>query len=157
IQILPSGEELLQQPLKPYALRTQYMHFDASDASGWDECLPSVSACEAPTASGTVSIPDHGDFWQVSWKVNAQNANELAMSANGFSLPLRFSKTLRLDGSSLRIDYSVRNQSGQLVEYLWSAHPLFAVEPGDCIVLPKSITEVNVEGSAHNRLGRRGT
>ncbi|QNI31745.1 hypothetical protein H7849_22280 [Alloacidobacterium dinghuense] len=154
---IPTGEELLQQPLQPYALRTRYMSFDASDASGWDECLPSVAACEVPIASGTVQIPDHGDFWQVPWEISAQNGNELAMFADGFSLPLRFGKTLRLDEHQLHIFYEVRNLSDEPVEYVWSAHPLFAVEPGDRIVLPESISEVTVEGSAKNRLGEPGT
>ncbi len=157
IQILPSGEELLQQPLQPYAPRTPYMSFDASDASGWDECLPSVAACEVQTASGVARVPDHGDFWQVAWKVDSQSENELALSADGFSLPLRFSKTLRLEDHRLSVSYRVRNLARKPVEYVWSAHPLFAVEQGDRIVLPTSIKEVTVEGSAQNRLGGQGT
>jgi len=157
IQLLPSGEELLQQPLKPYAARTRYMSFEDSDASGWDECLPSVAACQVQTASGVVSIPDHGDFWQTPWNVIAQNGNELKMSADGFSLPLRFSKTLRLERNCLRVAYEVENLDKQPLEYVWSSHPLFAVEPGDRIVLPESVSEVIVEGSAQNRLGKRGT
>jgi galactose mutarotase-like enzyme len=39
------GRELLQAPLAPYGPRTQTMPFDAGDASGWDECLPSVATC----------------------------------------------------------------------------------------------------------------
>jgi galactose mutarotase-like enzyme len=157
IQILPGEEELLQQPLQPYALRTRYMNFDASDASGWDECLPSVAACDMQTASGIVSIPDHGDFWQVTWKASSGNGKKLAMSADGFSLPLRFSKILSLDRNRLHIAYTLRNLSSEAVEYVWSAHPLFVVEKGDRIVLPDSIREVTVEGSAQNRLGWRGT
>lgn len=156
IQIVSSGEELLQQPLRPYAPRVPYMTFDASDASGWDECLPSVAACEVRTVAGRASVPDHGDFWQVPWQMLSQSKTELEMSAEGFSLPLRFSKTLRLDGDRLHIAYRVRNLSSQPVEYVWSAHPLFAVEPGDRIVLPDSVREVTVEGSAGNRLGKQG-
>ncbi len=156
IQILPGNEELLQQPLKPYAARTHYLRFEDSDASGWDECLPSVAACEVQTVLGSAKIPDHGDFWQVSWQVTSQTENTLTISADAFSLPLQFTRTLRLDGNSLRIDYSVRNLSTAPVEYIWSAHPLFAVEPCDRILLPPSVTEVTVEGSAYNRLGSKG-
>lgn len=154
---IPSGAELLQQPLRPYAARAPFMSFDASDASGWDECLPSVAACEVSTASGTISVPDHGDFWQVAWEILSQSGTELEMSADGFSLPLRFRKTLQLEGDRLHIAYRVQNLSSKPVEYVWSAHPLFAVDPGDRIVLPDSIREVTVEGSARDRLGRRGT
>jgi galactose mutarotase-like enzyme len=157
IQLAPGGEELLQKPLRAYAPRAAFMSFDASDASGWDECLPSVAACEVQTASGAASIPDHGDFWQVAWRVVSQSGTELTLSADGFSLPLRFSKTLRLDGNRLGVSYSVRNLGSEPLEYVWSAHPLFVVEQGDRIVLPSSVQEVVVEGSALNRLGIHGT
>ncbi len=157
IQTKPDGEELLQQALQPYTQRTPYMSFDASDASGWDECLPSIAACEIETASGKVSIPDHGDFWQVAWKADFPGEKELELSADGFSLPLRFSKKLRLEGHRLHVAYSVRNLAKEPVEYVWSAHPLFVIEQGDRILLPASVKEVTVEGSARNRLGPSGT
>lgn len=157
IRIKPEDAELLQPPLRPYAPRTRYMNFDAGDASGWDECLPSVAGCEVETASGVVTIPDHGDFWQVEWTVEARSENELTLSAQGFSLPLNFRKKLRLEDQSLHIEYSVHNRSAESVEYLWSAHPGFAVEEGDRILLPASVREVTVEGSGQNRLGSQGT
>jgi hypothetical protein len=60
--------ELLQGPLAPYGPRTRTMNFDAGDASGWDECLPSVAACAVKTSVGTARIPDHGDLWRVEWQ-----------------------------------------------------------------------------------------
>ena len=66
--------ELLQEPLAPYAARTRAMSFDAGDASGWDECLPSVAACSVETDAGTASIPDHGDLWRVEWKDRGQGS-----------------------------------------------------------------------------------
>ena len=38
------------------------------DASGWDECLPSVAACTVKTAGCRLDIPDHGDLWRVAWE-----------------------------------------------------------------------------------------
>ncbi|HUX28607.1 MAG TPA: hypothetical protein VMV39_07455, partial [Terracidiphilus sp.] len=67
--------ELLQTPLAPLAPRTPTMPFDASDASGWDECLPSVAACTVETASGPAEIPDHGDLWRVAWNQTAGNGS----------------------------------------------------------------------------------
>ena len=62
------GRELLQTPLAPLAPRTRTMTFDAGDASGWDECLPSVGACTVSTQAGPAEIPDHGDLWRVEWQ-----------------------------------------------------------------------------------------
>src|SRR5579871_2729828 len=88
--ILHNGHELLQPPLAPIAPRNQTMSFDAGDASGWDECLPSVAACKVPFGRGTASIPDHGDLWRVAWLENNGNGNgdSIELRASCFSLPL---------------------------------------------------------------------
>src|SRR5215831_1151894 len=56
--------ELLQAPLAPITPRTPRMAFDEGDASGWDECLPSVAECVVETQAGPAEIPDHGDLWR---------------------------------------------------------------------------------------------
>ena len=152
---LPKGVELLQKPLASYADRTMEMAFEDGEASGFDECLPSVSACEIMTAAGKVSVPDHGDFWRLSWKYEQRNSGTW-LGATGVSVPVRFEKTLRLEGNELTIEYSVHNPGESPLEYVWSAHPLFAVDEGDRIVLPSSVRQVTVEGSGGNRLGSQG-
>jgi len=90
---------LLQAPLAVYAPRTLTMPFDASDASGWDECLPSVAGCTVKTANGLAAIPDHGDLWRVEWtEQKAMNAQEGTITLRGecFSLPLVLDRTLTL-------------------------------------------------------------
>lgn len=153
---LPKNVELMQQPLLPYASRTMTMGFEESDASGFDECLPSVAACEVETAAGRRAIPDHGEFWRLphTWERNGQ---QLRLSAKGESLPLRFDRVLRAEGNTLTIDYSVRNEGDFTVEYAWSAHPLFIADKGDRVVLPESVSEIRVEGSGGGRLGAKGT
>jgi galactose mutarotase-like enzyme len=152
-----NGIELLQQPLLPYALRSATMAFEESDASGFDECLPSVAACEIATPSVMASIPDHGEFWRLPCSVTLQTPQEIHLTATGSSLPLRFDRKLRLEPDSLRIEYRVENVGRDEIHYAWSAHPLFAVDPGDQILLPASVTHVKVEGSAHHHLGSPGT
>lgn len=156
IRTQPEQHELLQQPLRPYAERTATMAFDQGDASGWDECLPSVAQCEVQTPSGTITVPDHGDFWRVPVRAR-QQGNRVELESDGISLPLHFSRTLCLEGPCLSVEYRVRNTSDVRVPYAWSAHPLFAVEAGDRIVLPASAGEFVVEGSGHQRLGSAGS
>jgi galactose mutarotase-like enzyme len=157
-----NGIELLQQPLKPYAPRTLLTAFEDSDASGFDECLPSVSACEIGTVAGTIAIPDHGEFWRLPWTVESQTQTEVRLTAAGSVLPLRFTKALRVSSEpeigtdTLHINYQLENTGPAPLHYAWSAHPLFAVDPNDRILLPASVTEVRVEGSAHDRLGLNG-
>ncbi len=156
-QSLPSGQELLQQPLSPYAPRTRTMPFDEGEASGYDECIPSVADCEIKTSHGPVQIPDHGDFWRLPFETQLQDQNTVVLEAIGFSLPLRFRKTFQVSGDRLLLSYQLENIGSQPVPYLWSAHPGFAVDPGDRIVLPSSVKQVTVEWSAGGRLGSQGT
>lgn len=152
-----NGIELLQAPLRPYAPRTFAMGFEESDASGFDECLPSISACEIPGPSGAIQIPDHGEFWRLPCAVEERGLNEVRLTATSSALPLRFERTLKLEGETLRVDYRLENVGEGEVPYVWSAHPLFCVDAGDLIVLPSSVQQVHVEGSAHGRLGVKGS
>jgi galactose mutarotase-like enzyme len=156
LRFVPSNTELLQQPLAPYAPRTMNMGFEESDASGFDECFPSVAACNVNIEGATVVIPDHGDFWRLSWRCEKRN-DEIHLSATGISLPFQFDKVLRLRGPNLEITYTVTNIGKEHRPYIWSAHPLFAVDAGDRIVLPESVTTVKVESSVGERLGTAGS
>ena len=160
------GRELLQQPLGPIAPRTQTTGFDESDASGWDECLPSVAACEVEFAGAKVRVPDHGDLWRVQWELKDE-ATELrdgkipvTLVGKCFSLPLELERTIALsetaNGWRLSLDYRLTNVGDASAPWAWAAHPLFAVEPGDRIVLPESIRTLRLEGSGGGRLGKSG-
>lgn len=155
------GRELLQAPLLPYAERTRTMAFEASDASGWDECFPSVAACTVTTEAGALAIPDHGDLWRTAWQVTRADARSCSMRGQCFSLPLTLERTVALmetgEGWRLELAYRVSNEAklwgGLGTPWLWAAHPLFAVEAGDRIVLPASIDTLRLEGSGGGRLG----
>jgi galactose mutarotase-like enzyme len=151
--------ELLQKPLAALGPRTQTMSFDASDASGWDECLPSVSACAVNTPTGAAEIPDHGDLWRVAWQpASTQNGSSITLRGECFSLPLALQRLIELTetdrGWHLRLDYTLTNTGDFATPWAWAAHPLFAVEAGDTVVLPSSITTARIEGSGGGRLGQ---
>ncbi len=161
------NRELLQAPLAPLAPRTRSMPFDAADASGWDECLPSVAACTVATDSGQTEIPDHGDLWRIEWTNRDQGSGfskrasaPVTLIGQCFSLPLVLERTISLselpDHWHLRLDYKLTNTGKQPVPWSWSAHPLFAAESGDRIVLPDSIHSLRLEGSGGQRLGAGG-
>ncbi len=166
--ILIGDRELLQSPLRPYDTRTRNMSFDATDASGWDECLPSVAACRVMTANGPLSVPDHGDLWRVEWEPadiahsRKQGAEQSGVTLRGrcFSLPLSLERSIGLNetarGWILELHYTVKSESDHVVPWAWSAHPLFVVEAGDRIVLPAAVKSLRLEGSRENRLGANG-
>jgi galactose mutarotase-like enzyme len=154
-----AGRELLQAPLAPLAPRTRSLPFDASDASGWDECLPSVAACTVLTSEGPAQVPDHGDLWRVEWSV-VRSEPALTLRGVCFSLPLALERTLALtetaNGAQLRLDYTITNTGSHPAPWSWAAHSLFAIDPGDEIELPPSIHALRLEGSGGNRLGQAG-
>jgi galactose mutarotase-like enzyme len=149
--------ELLQAPLAPLAPRTQTMPFDAADASGWDECLPSVGECVVHTDSGPYTVPDHGDLWRVEWDVLSTNSNSVELQAQCFSLPLTLRRAIELTEDSagwhLRLQYELTNTGNHAAPWSWAAHPLFTAVEGDRIVLPDSIRSLRLEGSGGKRLG----
>lgn len=155
------GKELLQQPLAPIAERTRTMAFDECDASGWDECLPSVAACSVEYGGREVQIPDHGDVWRVPAENREQTAGNSAVTVwDCFSLPLRLERTVELREAlgdwRLRLFYKLTNNGVEPAPWSWAAHPLFAVDAGDCINLPDEVSTLRLEGSAGGRLGTRG-
>lgn len=156
------SHELLQGPLHPYAPRTHTMSFDEADASGWDECLPSVAQCSLETEAGPVTISDHGDLWRVPWQVLDHTFDSATLRARCFSLPLQLTRSLILSpltngpGWKLQLLYSLTNLGAYNVPFSWSAHPLFATLPGDRIALPPEIRSLRLEGSGANRLGLNG-
>jgi galactose mutarotase-like enzyme len=153
-----NNRELLQTPLAPLAQRTRTMPFEASDASGWDECLPSVAACTVETSAGPAGVPDHGDLWRVAWEpASSRGTRSLALRGKCFSLPLVLERTLDLsqiaDGWRLQLAYKLSNPGPHAVPWSWAAHPLLAVDAGDTIALPQSVTTLRIEGSGSGRLG----
>jgi galactose mutarotase-like enzyme len=162
--------ELLQAPLAPVAPRSRAMGFEESDASGWDECFPSVAGCRVQTDRGVAEIPDHGDLWRVKWEEQGSaigrqgftDGDHVSSTLVGrcFSVPLELERTLALTetnrGWLLKLQYKVRNTGQYPVPWSWAAHPLFVVEQGDRIVLPETIRRVRVEGSRGGRLGKYG-
>jgi galactose mutarotase-like enzyme len=156
--------ELLQAPLAPVSPRTKTMGFDQSDASGWDECLPSVAACTVKTAAGEAKIPDHGDLWIAEWERlgtrEQGNKGPVTLWTKCFSLPLEVERTVGLSETStgwrLDVSYKLKNVGKYEVPWSWAAHPLYVAAKGDRIVLPKSIHSLRIEGSGGKRLGNGG-
>ena len=154
------SHELLHPPLNPYGPRNRTMGFSEGDASGWDECLPSVAECSVTTKAGTMTVPDHGDLWRVPWQVLESTEDSITLRAQCFSLPLQLTRSLILSetvsGWKIRLLYSLINLADYAVPWAWTAHPLFACEEGDRIVLPSGVRSLRLEDSLGSRLGTRG-
>jgi galactose mutarotase-like enzyme len=142
-----TSTEWLLPPLRPHAEAKTTAGFEEWDGGGFDECLPTVAA--------TGTAPDHGEVWRHAWhEETAEGAVLLRTTALGGAVS--FERRAHLDGTSLVLDYAVENRSQTSQSLIYSAHPLLCVEQGDRILLPAEVSDVVVEGSASDRLGRRG-
>ncbi len=150
-----TGLEFLTQstrtgPLPPPSLDALFQH---GAAAGIEECLPTVGS--GPAQGGFV--PDHGDFWQLPWHVLDSTADHLQVSADGFSRTFRFTKDLTLHDGTLRVRYRIKNIGTAPQSFLYACHPLFAVSPGDRILLPREVGELVLNYSRNHRTGERGS
>lgn len=156
---LESGREYLLQPPEPervYRTRSYGDKFEDYETSGFDECVPTVAECTYPEAPFRDSrLPDHGDVWCLPSSVEIVG-EQVRLTSQLKSLPLRFTKMVELRNNIVRLDYEATNLSQSRVKFLWSAHPLLRVEPGAEIVLPKDVEQVEVGWSYAERLGKAG-
>ena len=142
-----SSTEWLLPPLRPHAEAKATGGFEEWDGGGFDECLPTVAA--------TDTAPDHGEVWRHAWQ-EAPAESAILLRTTALAGAVAFERRAHLDGASLVLDYAVENRSQTPQSLIYCPHPLLRVEQGDRILLPAEVRDVVVEGSAGNRLGRRG-
>lgn len=122
------------------------------DSGGFDECFPAVSEGIYPAGPWQgLEIPDHGELWTVGWDARACEGG-LHMRARTRVFPIGFERTASLMEGRLRLDYRVSNPTEHAFPFLWSSHPLLALEEGMRILLPEG-HGLEVYGS--ERLGDR--
>lgn len=135
---LRSGREWLWRHPRMAYKRVAYggSYIAEADTGGWDECFPTVAPCGYPSApwSGT-RLPDRGELWSQSAALDVTEAGgmiQVRTRWQGIALPYTFERaiTLMARSSSLRCAYAVTNHADAPLLFIWSAHPLLAIEPG---------------------------
>lgn len=119
--------------------------YGAHDFGGWDEVFPTVSPCEvAGTAWGDSTVTDHGELWRRSWTVvdestekNSDASLSLRCELSEFGVTFTRRLTLAADARRLTYDYTAENRASFPAPYIWAAHPLIAIRPGDIWSLPE--------------------
>jgi galactose mutarotase-like enzyme len=131
-------EWLAQPEGRGYAQRPLDADYARSDASGWDECFPSIAPGRHPASPWQdVPLPDHGELWQRPWS-NELIAGELVNRIEGARFPYCFERRLSVSGEVLTAAYRVDNLGDEAFPCLWSMHPLFAAGRETRLVLPPS-------------------
>jgi galactose mutarotase-like enzyme len=119
-------------------------YIENADTGGWDECFPTVAACEYPLDMPPgLALPDHGDLWSQAWTSHVQQREQridIVTVCSAIALPCDFSRSvsLRAGVASLDMHYAVRNTGAYDIAFIWSAHPLLRIEAGMMIEFPAS-------------------
>ncbi len=117
-------------------------YLSEADTGGWDECFPSVAPCAYPsTPWAGAAIQDHGELWsQLAALEIEEGADRVILRTRwqGVALPYTFERAVTLAPHSARVrfEYSATNTAEAPMPFIWSAHPLLAIEPGMQLLVP---------------------
>ncbi len=119
--------------------------FAHSPLIGADECLPTIAPCMWQGRE----LPDHGEVWSESWKVDAEAwANGILKTSVRLKIsPFEFERVIELREHEIRLDYRLTNLSRQAEAFLWAFHPLLNLQSDDQLELPGA-TRALLNGAA---------
>lgn len=113
-----------------------------ADRGGYDECLPTVTACTVQVpGAGSIALPEHGELWTQTAATERVAAPAGAAAAvtrwTGQRLPYAFRRTITVgaDGT-VRMDYALESRGAVPMPLLWSAHPVLPFPPDTRLDLP---------------------
>jgi galactose mutarotase-like enzyme len=139
------GREWLWQndkiPFAPPVDGASYV--ETADSGGYDECFPTVAACNLPghiKRYGGLALPDHGELWSQSAAVRVETHDggpRARTEWEGRRMAYRFAREIIVtpDGA-VTMNYEVTNGGSEKLPFLWSAHPLLPLTAETHIELP---------------------
>jgi galactose mutarotase-like enzyme len=144
-----SGREFFYQDRR--TLLEPEKGYSYHDISGWDECFPSVAACCGNLPDGAAyDYPDHGALWQRQWDARKEDGVltiNCELEEYGCSFTRRCSF---VNENTLLLDYRIENRGDRDIPYVYSAHPLLAVDASCRVVMPKEMSRAYNYVSAEN-------
>jgi galactose mutarotase-like enzyme len=145
-----------QIPLAPPLPGASYV--ETADSGGWDECFPTVGSCPLP-GRPEVMLPDHGELWSLPWECRVYDfagGTAFTGTARGKILPYDFHREVILNRHEpvVRFHYRLRHLGDAPFPWIWSAHPIFNVQPGTLLTLP-TVQQVRVD-AAIGRAEKKG-
>lgn len=138
----PSGREVLWAPpgLRALPPPTYGMTYADHPAVGIDECLPNIWA---DTFEGR-DLPDHGEAWTLPWEATTGH-DRIETAVMLRQSPFRFTRRIRfVHDTALRLDYALANTGSTPAPCLWALHPLMNWQQGMRIILPPSVSDVEI-------------
>lgn len=113
------------------------------DTSGCDDCIPTIDPCEVEFASGTLN--DHGETWYKEFDIIDKGENYVEGSTNLSSMPIKFTKKVKVSNNGIKIDYSAINKGDKRYGFMWSLHDLTKITEDSYLELPEPFSYINVQ------------
>ncbi|QUH29256.1 DUF5107 domain-containing protein [Vallitalea guaymasensis] len=148
-------ELLFQNKKDEYMKPDMYDDFSLYDASGFDDCFPSVDEGFADFGSEKIKYPDHGEIWSscfdyeiIGDRVKLKYASRL--------LPYTYEKSIGINENTILIDYKIKNTGSEVIDCFYTMHCLINCEKNIILKFPSETKEViNVLESSF--LGKKGS
>jgi galactose mutarotase-like enzyme len=125
------------------------------EATGFDDCFPTIHACEVSVDGRQVRYPDHGETWRLAFDCRTEGEQAVLECKSGI-LPYRFRKTVALEGDRILIRYSIANIGGFDFPCIWAMHCLINCEEDIRLAFPAGTEEV-LNVLENEFLGKAGT
>lgn len=103
--------------------------YDSNFFGGIDELIPN----DLPESIDGIAYPDHGELWTSRLQHEILPDNALKVSGQLNLSNLQYSKTLLLDPTrpAVKLDYNIKNTSGERRNFMWKLHAAININAGD--------------------------
>ncbi len=129
-------ELLFQNKSSAYKKAKIYEAFEKYDASGFDDAFPTIDACLAEVGGGQVPYPDHGEIWSAEF-IYKLVGKKAVLSYDSAILPYRYTKSVWLEGDSVKLEYSIKNTGREEFPCIWAMHCLMNCEKDMRLIFPE--------------------
>lgn len=120
-----------------------YSGFAEFDASGFDDCFPSVDSCSVKIENRLVEYPDHGEIWSKAMTCSIDDGT-VSLRCDSEILLYSYEKKIYLTGETLNIDYTIINTGNESFPCIWTMHGLINCEEDMEILLPAGTETVTI-------------
>jgi galactose mutarotase-like enzyme len=140
-------ELLYQSPQRTLTIPPYQAEFADFDTSGFDECFPSIDACQVHVEHNgktvPMSVPCHGEVWALAWRCQVVNQHTIEFSVISPQLGYRLSKRATLLDDQLCFSYRVE-LIGDIdrLPFLWTPHALFNYDAQTELVIPARLNKI---------------
>lgn len=147
-------ELLFQSDLDTLKIPIYGSVFSDYDSSGFDECFPTIDACEIDNKT----MPDHGEVWAMPWLHQPDPYGSITFSVYSKKFNYTLSKKVMLNEGCLESKYHVEHHGGKApLPFIWTPHALFNASASTRFIMPEYMDEIYNVCDGHGRLGQYGS